>query len=69
MEMETNGNVKGNENATWMYLLNQVCKCHHYVIYKKYGENWKISDFKIHLLSQINKKPTELLLWEKLGFF
>lgn len=35
MEVERNGNVKWNENATWIYVLNEVCKCHHYGIIKK----------------------------------
>lgn len=33
MEMETNENMKWNENATWIYSLSEFCKYHHYGIY------------------------------------
>lgn len=52
MEMETNGNVKWDENATWIYYLSEICKSHHSGIYKKFSESWKIKELKIHLLSQ-----------------
>lgn len=65
--METNGNVKWNENASWIHLLSEVCKwenlegkalveLHLYGIYKKCRELWKISELEIHLLSQIIQK-------------
>lgn len=65
--METNGNVKWNENAAWIYLWREVCKwenlerkqvveLHLYGIHKKCREHWKISDLKIHLLSEIIQK-------------
>lgn len=55
------------ENAAWMYLLSEVCKWESlerksvvelclYGIYKKCREHWKISELKIHLLSQITQK-------------
>lgn len=62
--METNGNVKWNVNAAWIYFLSEDCKWENlerkvaveiqlYGIYKKCREHWKISELKIHLLSQI----------------